>query len=136
MVVSGEHGCTSSLETERLLLRRFTLDDVDHLYNLDNDPEVMRYITGGATTPREDIEHDYLPAFMSYYNRFEGYGFWAVIEKATGELLGWFHLRPRHEDPIDQPELGYRLRRDVWGMGIGTEGARAPICKGFIELRA
>ena len=50
------------LETERLLLRRFTHDDVDNLYNLDGDPEVMRYITGGATTPREEIEHVDLPA--------------------------------------------------------------------------
>ncbi len=63
------------LETERLLLRRFTHDDVDNLVNLDSDLEVMRYITGGASTPREDVEQDYLPAFMSYYDRFDGYGF-------------------------------------------------------------
>ena len=54
------------LETERLLLRRFTPADVDNLYNLDSDSEVMRYTTGGATTPREEVEHEYLPAFMSY----------------------------------------------------------------------
>ena len=82
------------LETERLILRRFTDDDVGNLYDLDSDPEVMHYITGGATTPREEIEHDFLPAFMSYYDRGEGYGFWAAIDKTTGRFQGWFHLRP------------------------------------------
>jgi RimJ/RimL family protein N-acetyltransferase len=124
------------LETERLLLRRFTNDDVDNLYHLDADPEVMRYVTGGATTPREEVEHVALPAFMSYYDRFDGYGFWAAIDKSTGQFLGWFHLRPQEGDPVDQPELGYRLRREVWGMGYGTEGARALIRKGFTDLGA
>jgi RimJ/RimL family protein N-acetyltransferase len=124
------------LETERLLLRRFTHDDVDNLYNLDRDPEVMRYITGCTTTPREEVEHVDLPAFMSYYDRFDGYGFWAAIDKSTNQFLGWFHLRPQEGDSVDQPELGYRLRREVWGMGYGTEGARALIRKGFTDLGA
>ena len=124
------------LETERLLLRRFTRDDVDNLYELDSDPEVMRYITGGATTPREEVEQVDLPAFMSYYDRCDGYGFWAAIDKTTDRFLGWFHLRPQEGDPLDQPELGYRLRREVWGMGYATEGARALIRKGFTDLGA
>jgi RimJ/RimL family protein N-acetyltransferase len=124
------------LETERLLLRRFTHDDVDNLYHLDSDPEVMRYVTGGATTPREEVEHVDLPAFMSYYDRCDGYGFWAAIDKSTDRFLGWFHLRPQEGDPVDQPELGYRLRREVWGMGYATEGARALIRKGFTDLGA
>lgn len=122
------------LETDRLLLRRFTDDDVDNLYNLDSDTEVMRYITGGTTMPREEIECDYLPAFLSYYTRFEGYGFWTVVDKATGRFLGWFHLRPRTGQLINEPELGYRLRREAWGMGYGTEGARALLDKGFSDL--
>ncbi len=109
---------------------------MDHLVNLDADPEVMRYITGGATTSREEVEHVDLPAFMSYYDRCEGYGFWAAIAKSTDRFLGWFHLRPQEGDPIDQPELGYRLRREVWGMGYATEGARALIRKGFTDLGA
>jgi RimJ/RimL family protein N-acetyltransferase len=50
------------LETPRLLLRRFTLDDVDNLVLLDSDPEVMRYLSGGAPTPRDVIERETLPA--------------------------------------------------------------------------
>ena len=122
------------VESERLVLRRFTIDDVDHLVALDGDPAVMHFITGGRATSREEIENEILPAFLHYYERFPGYGFWAAIEKATGEFLGWFHFRPREGSPLDEVELGYRLRRSAWGKGYGTEGSRALIRKGFTEF--
>lgn len=122
------------LETERLILRRFTVDDVDDLVDLDSDPEVMRYVSGGPSTPREEIERDHIPAYLAYYQQYEGYGFWAAVEKATGAFLGWFHFRPAPGAPADEPELGYRLRRSAWGKGYGPEGARALIRKGFAEL--
>jgi RimJ/RimL family protein N-acetyltransferase len=122
------------LETERLILRQFTSDDVDNLVALDGDPAVMRYITGGPPTPRETLEHDHLPYYLECYERYEGYGFWAAIEKSTGEFLGWFHFRPYEGAPEDEPELGYRLRRSAWGKGYATEGSRALIRKGFAEL--
>jgi RimJ/RimL family protein N-acetyltransferase len=122
------------LETERLVLRRFTPADVDHLVDLDGDPEVMRYLTGGAPTPRAEIERDILPRWLGYYERFAGYGFWAAVEKASGEFLGWFHFRPPPGAGPDEVELGYRLRRAAWGKGYATEGARALIRKGFTEL--
>ena len=121
------------LETERLVLRRFTDADVDNLVDLDRDPEVMRYINGGRPTPRDEIETETLPRFLQYYDRFDGYGFWAAVEKSTGQFLGWFHLRPPHGSPADVAELGYRLRRSAWGKGYGTEGSRALIRKGFTE---
>src|SRR5262249_58548764 len=86
------------LETDRLILRRFTEDDVDNLSALDSDPAVMRYITGGSSTPREEIAGDRIPAYLAYYERFAGYGFWAAIEKSTGDFLRWFHLRPYKDD--------------------------------------
>jgi RimJ/RimL family protein N-acetyltransferase len=121
------------LETERLRLRPFTRDDVENLVELDADPEVMRYITGGGATPREVIEREELPAFMSGSG---GYGFWAAVEKATGEFVGWFHLRPRDDGAADEPELGYRLRRSAWGKGYATEGSRALVEKAFTDLGA
>jgi RimJ/RimL family protein N-acetyltransferase len=122
------------LETDRLVLRRFTAADVDNLFDLDGDPEVMRFLTGGRPTPRDVIRDDILPAFLQYYDRFAGYGFWAAIEKSTGEFLGWFHFRPHEGASLDEPELGYRLRRSAWGKGYATEGSRALIRKGFTEL--
>jgi RimJ/RimL family protein N-acetyltransferase len=114
-------------------MRRFTAADVDLLVELDSDPEVMRYITGGRPTPREEIERDFLPAFLGYYERFTGYGFWAAIEAVTGNFLGWFHFRPPEGGSLDEAELGYRLRRSAWGKGYGTEGSCALIRAGFTE---
>lgn len=121
------------LRTDRMVLRHFTEADVDLLVELDSDPEVMRFITGGRPTPREEVEQDVLPAFLDYYQRFSGYGFWAAVEVATGAFLGWFHLRPREGGSPDEAELGYRLRRCAWGKGYATEGSRALIRAGFTE---
>ena len=122
------------LRTERLVLRRFTADDIDLLVELDSDPEVMHYVTGGVTTTREEIANDFLPAFLSYYDRYDGFGFWAAVDRATGQFLGWFHLRPAPDDGPDEVELGYRLRRAAWGHGYATEGCHALIAKAFTEF--
>jgi RimJ/RimL family protein N-acetyltransferase len=124
------------METERMVLRQFTADDAERLVELDADPRVMRYITGGDATSRDEVEADILPVFLGYYRKFPGYGFWAAIEKSTGDFLGWFHYRPAPGDPPGQPELGYRLRCEAWGKGYATEGSRALIAKGFTEFGA
>ena len=121
------------LETERLILRRFTAGDVDNLVGLDADPDVMRFVSGGTPTSRDAIENEFLPAFLGYYQRYQAFGFWAAIEKPTGDFLGWFHFRPRHGSAPDQVELGYRMRKSAWGKGYATEGSRALIRKGFTE---
>ena len=105
------------LETERLLLRQFTRDDADLLVELDSDPRVMRYITGGIPTSRGEIEGDFLPAFLDYYQRFPGYGFWAALEKTTGEFLG---LVPLPAGP----------RRSTRSAGTGLPAAPRGLGKG------
>jgi RimJ/RimL family protein N-acetyltransferase len=130
------------LQTDRLTLRRFTEADEDNLFELNSDPEVMRFLTGGEPTPREVVRTAIIPVFLGYYERFEEFGFWAAVEIATGQFLGWFHFRPPLKDK-DMPagwdedgvaELGYRLRRSAWGKGYATEGSRALIDKGFTEF--
>lgn len=122
------------VETPRLVLRRFTTADVDNLVSLDADPDVMHFVTGGIPTTRDEIENEILPAFLGYYEHYEGYGFWAAIEKPTGQFLGWFHFRPREGASPHEAELGYRLRQSAWGKGYATEGSRALIRKGFTEF--
>jgi RimJ/RimL family protein N-acetyltransferase len=124
---------TVLLETERLVLRRFTEADVDHLVELDSDPEVMRFLTGGKPTSREQIRGDVLPRILESYRR-GGFGWWAAIEKASGSFIGWFGLFQRPESPADEVELGYRLRRAAWGKGYATEGSIALIDRSFREL--
>ncbi|MFB4274196.1 GNAT family N-acetyltransferase [Nonomuraea sp. MTCD27] len=117
------------LETERLILRRFTESDEDHLFALHNDPEVMRYLNGGQPTPRETIVERTLPRFVAG-------GFFAALEKPSGAFLGWFHLRPAENGSDEEPELGYRLHKAAWGRGVATEGSLALIDKAFAELGA
>jgi RimJ/RimL family protein N-acetyltransferase len=122
------------LETERLLLRRFTESDVANLHDLDGDPEVMRFVNGGKPVSRDVIREETLPRFLRAYERFEGFGVWAAIERSTGEFVGLFELYPRKDAGPNEVELGYRLRRSAWGKGYATEGSRALIRKGFTEL--
>jgi RimJ/RimL family protein N-acetyltransferase len=122
------------LETERLVLRRFTMADVDHLVELDGDPEVMRFLTGGRPTARGVIEGEVLPRFLDYYARSDGLGFWAGEDRVTGEFIGWFELRPTDDVRPHEVELGYRLVRSVWGRGYATEGSRALVDKAFADL--
>lgn len=127
---------TPYLETPRLLLREFTTDDADLVVELDRDPDVMHFVTGGEPTSRHDVVTEVLPAWLDYYEQGSGHGFWAAVERMTGGFLGWFHLRPGAGHPVDEPELGYRLRRTAWGQGYAVEGSRALIAKAFTELGA
>jgi RimJ/RimL family protein N-acetyltransferase len=133
--VSVVAGAQVLLETARLVLRRFEAGDADALVELDGDPEVMRFITGGVPTSREQIEREVLPAFLGD-TREDGYGFWAAVDKQSQEFVGWFHLRPGSGSPPDVPELGYRLRRTAWGRGLATEGSTALVDHAFSALGA
>jgi len=124
----------SILETPRLTMRQFTEDDVDNLFDLNGDPEVMRYLTGGRATPREVIRDGVIPFHLAAYDRLDRLGTWAAESTATGDFLGWFHFRPGPGTDITNVDLGYRLRRSAWNKGYATEGARALISMGFTEL--
>ena len=122
------------LETERLILRQFTADDVDNLVELDGDPDVMLYITGGRTTPRDEVETDVLPAFLGYYERWRRLRLLGRGGEVDRRLPRLVPLPPGEGHPDDEPELGYRLRKSAWGKGYATEGSIALIDKGFTEL--
>lgn len=119
-----------AIATERLLLRKVGEEDVDALLELDSDPLVMRYINGGVVSTRRDVEI-YLPRMLAWAGD-DPVGFYAAI--LEGEWVGWFHLRPSIADEAAL-ELGYRLKRAVWGRGIASEGALALAGLATDELR-
>ena len=121
------------MESERLSLRRFTERDVDGLYALDNDPEVMRYLNGGEPVTRDLIAREILPGFLRESGGSDVLGYWAVMEKASGQFSGWLSLL-RHEggSPADA-WLGYRFVRAMWGKGYATEGSRLLIERAFSQ---
>ena len=83
----------------------------------------MKFINGGRPTPREEIETEVLPAFLGYYERFEGYGFWAAVEKSTNRFVGWFHFRPAKGAPARRDRA--RLPAAQGGLGKGLCGRKA-----------
>ena len=64
-----------------MMLRQFTRDDLDLVIELDSDPDVMRFINNGQPVNVEEVT-EILEWWLTYYDRFEGYGFWAAIDKA------------------------------------------------------
>jgi RimJ/RimL family protein N-acetyltransferase len=118
------------LETQRLRLRRFTAGEADLLIELDSDPEVMRYISGGAPSDPERIRTVTLPSILAWYDRDDRYGLWAAELKEGREFAGWFHFWPAKQEPHDI-EVGYRLEKKFWGRGLATEGTVALIRLGF-----
>ncbi|NEC93267.1 GNAT family N-acetyltransferase, partial [Streptomyces sp. SID12501] len=107
----------------------------DLLIDLDADPGVVRYLSGGAPTPPDVVREQILPSLLAGYERWDGrFGLFAAEDRATGEFLGWFCLRPERGGPLDEVELGYRLRRAAWGHGYATEVCRALLHRAFAEL--
>lgn len=119
------------VKTPRLAIRQFTEDDIDNLFNLNSDPEVMRYI--GRPASREVLQEGIIPFHLDAYQRFDRLGTWAAESANTGEFLGWFHFRAEDGD-VTNIDLGYRLRRSAWNHGYATEGSKALIHMGFADL--
>ena len=123
------------LATDRLTLRRFTAADADLLIELDSDPAVMRHLTGGDPTAPELVREHILPGILAGYERWGGQlGLFAAYENDGGAFVGWFCLRPEPQGPLDEAELGYRLRQPAWGKGYATECSRALLGKAFTQL--
>ncbi len=120
----------------RLSIREICRDDEDNLFELDSDPEVMRFLTNGVPSTREYILSalDRTEKLLQKHNGH--FGFWAAIEKQSGNFMGWFLFRPCKKDPenVTRIELGYRLKKAYWGKGFATEGSRSLIEKGFREF--
>ena len=117
-------------ETNRLLLRQFTEDDASLLYELNLDPEVIRY----THDPIADVEHAkqvlnevMLPQYSLY-----DHGRWAVHLRSNLEFMGWCGLKYLSE--TNEVDLGYRLMKKFWGKGYATEAALACIEYGFNTL--
>lgn len=129
------------LESARLVLRQFTLADVDNLLALDSDRAVMRFINGGIPSDRQVIQKQLLK-WLAYYEKYQNFGLWASIEKSSQEFIGWFHFYPATENAFavelnlvtdDEIALGYRLCQSFWGKGYATEASQALVAKGFNE---
>lgn len=115
------------LVTERLRLEPLTVDHTEDLVDLDSDPEVLRHIFGHALT-RDEVVGTWMPKRLRSDADARGIGYW--VGRTEDGFAGWWCLAPDDEDPT-AAELGYRLRRDSWGQGLASEGARALLHHAF-----
>lgn len=118
------------LETERCYLREFSVEDAQSFFDLNSDPEVVKYTGDGAFSNLGEAK-----SFLQNYDQYEihGYGRWAVIDKKTGDYLGWCGLK--YMAKLDAADLGYRFFRKYWNQGYATETAKASIEYGFNNLK-
>lgn len=117
--------------TERLKLRPFERADEEAAFAFFSDPEVMRFSLNGPHTSRKPTE-DFILANINRQDR-QGYSIWAVVEQETEAVIGMCGLA-EFGHGVPGIELAYRLRRDNWGQGYGSEAARGAIEHGFAEL--
>lgn len=118
------------LETERLLMQKLTVDDLDEMVQMRSDIEVARYIGGERARTREFNEQR-LRFYISCYDKF-GFGMCKMIYKPDNKTIGWSGLQPLQD--TGEVEVGYGLIKEYWGRGIGTECARAWLEYGFNQV--
>ncbi|NYB75359.1 MULTISPECIES: GNAT family N-acetyltransferase [Sedimentibacter] len=125
-----KHLGTKTIETERLILRKFELTDIEDMYNnFANDDDVTRYITWPAHKSIEETKK----VVQGYVNDSErdNYYHWCIVLKETNEVIGSIGA-PRMFDDLKLFEVGYVIGKRFWNKGIMTE-AMKPLLKFFFE---
>jgi ribosomal-protein-alanine N-acetyltransferase len=120
----------TALETAGLILRPFGAGDASAHAAIYADPEVTRYLPGGPFPPDtvEARSERSLTRFAEHWTA-HGWGVWAVVDKASGGLIGQCGLN--HLPDGSDVELLYALSRSSWGRGLATEAGRASLEHGF-----
>ena len=118
------------IQTPRLVLRPFTHDDLDAFASMNADAEVMRYIGDGKPQSRAQTQLR-LNAILDHWEQ-HGFGLCAVVDRVSRAFVGFCGLQ--YLDNTSEIEVGYRLAKQFWGMGLATEAAGATVRFGFDEL--
>jgi [ribosomal protein S5]-alanine N-acetyltransferase len=120
------------LETKRLVLKTPTLDNIDELYLLQSDPDVMKYIGSGVRT--KEVVIDATESAIKHYKD-HGFSMGSLYEKKTGHFIGQAGLLYlAYNDKQPDIEIGYRLHKRYWGRGFATEIGKALVTWGFQHL--
>lgn len=120
--------------SQRLRFEMMSQDDGHLMFELDQDPAVMRFINGGRASTMEEIQTILLPRLKSYTNPDQGWGIWKVTTLATeldcpSSYIGWILVRPMDffsdAPKFNDIELGWRFKKISWGKGYATEAAKS-----------
>lgn len=131
---------TTIFETERLIIRAWIPSlDAEQAFEIYGDPEVMRFLGDGKTASSvKDVRARLEQVNERYAKLNNGTGYWAILEKATGRLVGSVILKQlpdNEEQPTADYEIGWHLMRSHWGKGYATEAGQAALEYGFNVLK-
>lgn len=123
------------VETDRLILREFREEDAPGLLRLNSNPDVIKYLhlepIKNVAEAMKEVEW-----VTSQYPK-NKIGRWIMLEKATGEFMGWTGLKLEDMEMNGQQDfydVGYRMLPEFWGKGYATESAIASVKYGFEEM--
>lgn len=116
---------TVLIETDRLQMRKFTLDDADAVLEFSTCPDVTRF-TGDAGTVRSKQEAENLirNVWLAEYEKY-GYARYALVHKGDQKVIGFCGVK--YEPELGLPDIGYRILPAYWGKGLATEAVRATL---------
>jgi RimJ/RimL family protein N-acetyltransferase len=122
----------ATLQTERLLLRRWRSSDREPFARVNSNPAVMEHFLARLTRP----ESDEMASRIEAHFRQHGFGLWAAELRENEEFIGFIGISVPRFDAVFTPcvEIGWRLASEHWGRGLATEGARAAMRYAFEEL--
>jgi [ribosomal protein S5]-alanine N-acetyltransferase len=118
------------IETPRMILREFCNGDADALAAVLSDPGTMRFYP--APLDRAGVE-EWMARNRRRYAK-DGHGLWAMVVRQNNEVIGDCGWTVQNVDGTDEMEIGYHVRRELWGRGLATEAARACREYGFARL--
>jgi RimJ/RimL family protein N-acetyltransferase len=106
-----------------MLLREFTLGDVDAVYEFQTNPDVIRFMGGdGAVKTREDAERIIRDTWFVEYEKY-GFARYAMVHQGDQRVIGFCGLK--YVPAVGMSDIGYRMLPEYWGQGLATEAARA-----------
>lgn len=120
-----------TLETPRLIIRPFVVDDAVPFYEMHQDDVMRQFLPDGDFKSVEEVKAVIEKNILGDYNQY-GFGRMAVVHKEDQILLGFTGLK--YYRPMDTVDVGYRFRREYWGQGLATESARPFLEYGFKEV--
>ncbi|MBJ6366755.1 GNAT family N-acetyltransferase [Snuella sedimenti] len=125
------------IETERLILRSMLPTDLEGMFELDSNPIVHRYL-GNKPVKSIGESKKIIDGVLEQYE-VRGIGRWSVIEKSSGDFIGWSGLKLNTEETLNNVsnfyDIGYRLIPRYWGKGYATESGKAALEYAFNTMR-
>ena len=109
-----------TIKTKRIELKKFSKNDINLLFELDGDSDVMKYLSLGKAKTIDEVKKESMPRILKSYTNGINYGIFSAYLYSNNNYIGWFQFeKDKHiENAI---EVGWRLKKEHWGNGYATE---------------